>query len=66
LVTLLDKVTLASGSRVSADKGYSGAPNENLLKSKGLQSGIQKKASKHSPLTASAKRPHTLDLKYLS
>ena len=55
LGTLLDKVTLAPGSRIYADKGYSGSPNEKLLKSQGLKSGIQKKASRNSPLKTNAK-----------
>ncbi|ROT47245.1 IS5 family transposase [Candidatus Cardinium hertigii] len=53
---LLDKVNLPPGSRVYADKGYSGSPNEILLKKKKLKSAIQKKATKNNPLSVTAKR----------
>jgi len=46
LSAVLSKVALTAGSRVYADKGYSGSPNEQLLKSKGLRSAIQKKQLK--------------------
>jgi transposase, IS5 family len=56
LQDLLDKVTLKAGSRLYADKGYSGLPNETLLKKKNIKSAIQKKASKNNPLSLTAKR----------
>jgi len=37
LSAALSKVALRAGSRVYADKGYSGSPNEQLLKSRPLQ-----------------------------
>lgn len=56
LPILLDKVSLKSGSRLYGDKGYSGLPNETLLKKKNLKSAIQKKATKNHPLSPTAKR----------
>lgn len=56
LHVLLDKVELKSGSRLYADKGYTGLPNETLLKKKNLKSGIQKKATRNNPLSPTAKR----------
>ena len=55
LPLLLNKVALKPGSRLYADKGYSGLPNETVLKNKKLKSGIQKKASRNHPLSATAK-----------
>ena len=51
----LRKVRLPEGSRVLADKGYCAQANEDLLRSKGLRSGIQRKAYRHKPLTSAAK-----------
>ena len=56
LQVLLDKVALKSGSRLYADKGYSGSPNEALLKKRNLKSAIQKKATRNNPLSPTAKR----------
>ncbi|CDG49880.1 IS5-like element ISCca3 family transposase [Cardinium endosymbiont of Bemisia tabaci] len=56
LPILLDKVSLKAGSRLYGDKGYSGLPNETLLKKKSLKSAIQKKATKNHPLSPTAKR----------
>jgi IS5 family transposase len=56
LQVLLDKIKLKAGSRLYADKGYSGLPNETLLKRKNLKSAIQKKASKNKPLSTHDKR----------
>lgn len=53
---LLDKVELKPGSRLYADKGYSGLPNESLLKRKNLKSAIQKRATKNKTLSTHAKR----------
>jgi IS5 family transposase len=47
----LRKVKLPQGSRVLADKGYCAKANEELLHSKGLRSGIQRKAYRNRPLT---------------
>ncbi|CAH2559671.1 IS5 family transposase [Cardinium endosymbiont of Oedothorax gibbosus] len=60
LQVLLDKVELKVGSRLYADKGYSGSPNETLLKNKALKSAIQKKATRNNPLSPTAKRFNTL------
>lgn len=54
------KVSLARGSRVLADKGYCSQANEALLRSKGLRSGIQRKAARDNPLTYWAKRYNKL------
>jgi transposase, IS5 family len=51
LISCLDQVSLGKGSRVFADKGYCSQANEALLRSRGLRSGIQRKASKDRPLT---------------
>lgn len=56
LHVLLDKVQLKEGSRLYADKAYSGLPNATLLKHKNLKSAIQKKATRNNPLSSSAKR----------
>ena len=40
----LSKVSLPQGSRVLADKGYCTQAHETLLRSRGLRSGIQRKA----------------------
>ena len=56
LPVLLGKVNLKAGSRLYADKGYSGLPNESLLKRKNLKSAIQKKATRNNPLSFTAKR----------
>jgi len=60
LPILLDKVSLQTGSRLYGDKGYSGLPNETLLKNKKLKSGIQKKGSRNHPLSPASKRFNTL------
>jgi IS5 family transposase len=52
----LNKVKLPPRSRVLADKGYCSQANEALLHSKGLRSGIQRKAYRSMPLTRWAKR----------
>ncbi len=54
------KVLLPRGSRVLADKRYSSQVNEALLRSKGLRSGIQRKAARGNPLTYWAKRYNKL------
>jgi transposase, IS5 family len=51
----LNKVKLPPRSRVLADKGYCSQANEVLLHSKGLRSGIQRKAYRNMPLTRWAK-----------
>ena len=56
LQVLLDKIALKPGSRLYADKGYSGSPNETLRKGKNLKSAIQKKASKSKTLSAHDKK----------
>lgn len=56
LEVLLDKVTLKECSRLYADKGYSGLPNETLLKKKKLKSAIQKKATRKNRLSPTAHR----------
>jgi len=56
LVSVLDELTIPPKSRVYTDKGYSGKPNEELLKQRGLSVGIQKKARKNQPLTRWEKR----------
>lgn len=54
LPLLLNKVELKPGSRLYADKGYSGLPNQTLLKNKKLKSAIQKKATRNHSLSATA------------
>ena len=44
------------GSRLYADKGYSGLANETLLKINSIKSAIQEKSTPHQPLTDMAKR----------
>lgn len=56
LPLLWNKLDLKPGSRLYADKDYSGLPNETLLKKKNLKSGIQKKATRKHPLSSTAKR----------
>ncbi|MFM2428623.1 MAG: hypothetical protein RL012_507, partial [Bacteroidota bacterium] len=56
----LNKVKLPPRSRVLADKGYCSQANEALLHSKGLRSGIQRKAYRNKPLTRWAKRYNKL------
>lgn len=48
---VLEKIKLAPGSRVYADKGYAGNPNEQLLKTKGLRTAIQRKSTKNKTLS---------------
>ena len=52
----LDQVALPAGSRLLADKGYCSAKNEQLLRQRGLRSGIQRKACRNKPLTVWEKR----------
>jgi IS5 family transposase len=52
----LNKVKLPQNSRVLADKGYCSAKNEQLLRQRGLRSGIQRKACRNKPLTVWEKR----------
>lgn len=56
----LSQINLTQGSRVLADKGYCSQANEALLHSKGLRSGIQRKASRNRPLTTWEKRYNKL------
>ena len=56
----LRKVKLPARSRVLADKGYCAQANEALLHSKGLRSGIQRKAYRNKPLTIWEKRYNKL------
>ena len=56
----LSKVKLPARSRVLADKGYCAQANEALLHSKGLRSGIQRKAYRNKPLTIWEKRYNKL------
>ena len=51
---------LPRGSRVLADRRYSSQFNEALLRSKGLRSGIQRKAARGNPLTYWANRYNKL------
>lgn len=51
LKDVLDKIDLAQGSRVQADKGYRSKENDELLKQKKLKNGILHKAYKNKPLT---------------
>ena len=60
LATCLSKVSLPRKRRILADKGYSGQPNESLLRSKGYRSGIQRKASRGKPLSVWAQRYNKL------
>ncbi len=52
----LDQVALPRGGRLLADKGYCSAKNEQLVRQRGLRSGIQRKACRNKPLTAWEKR----------
>ena len=56
----LDKVCLPRGSRVLADKGYSSQSNEVSLRHRGFRSGIQRKAHRGRPLSASENRYNKL------
>ena len=56
LENCLRKVPLPQRSRVLADKGYCSQANEALLRSRGLRSGIQRKAYRNRPLTIWEKR----------
>jgi IS5 family transposase len=56
----LNKVKLPPRSRVLADKGYCGKANEVLLHSRGLRSGIQRKAYRNKPLTRREKQYNKL------
>ena len=60
LEATLRKVRFPKRSRVLADKGYCAKTNEALLHSKGLRSGIQRKAYRNRPLTNTEKRYNTL------
>jgi transposase, IS5 family len=56
LASCLDQASLPKGTRILADKGYCSQGNEALLRSRGLRSGIQRKACRHKPLTLWEKR----------
>ena len=56
LEACLRKGKLPQGSRVLADKGYCAKANEALIHSKGLRSGIQRKAYRGRPLSVWEKR----------
>lgn len=60
LEACLNKTQLPPGSRVLADKGYCAQANEAMLRSRGLRSGIQRKASRNKPLTIREKRYNRL------
>jgi len=47
----LDQVALPRGIRLLADKGYDSAKNRELLRQRGLRSGIQRKAYRNTPLS---------------
>jgi IS5 family transposase len=47
----ISKASLSKGSKILADKGYFGQPNEEILKKRGLKSMIQKKAVRGKALT---------------
>jgi IS5 family transposase len=55
LEACLRKTHLPPGSRVLADKGYCSKANEAMLRSRGLRSGIQRKAARNKPLTSREK-----------
>jgi transposase, IS5 family len=56
----LDQVELPVGSRLLADKGYCSVKNEQLLRQRGLRSGIQRKAHRNRPLSVWEKRYNQL------
>ena len=56
LEACLEKAKLPDRTRILADKGYCSKANEAMLRSRGLRSGIQRKAQKNSPLSRSEKR----------
>ena len=56
----LSKVSLPKRSRVLADKGYCSQANEVLLRSRGLCSGVQRKAYRNKRLRSAAKRYNKL------
>ena len=56
MASCLDQVALPSGSRILADKGYCSAKNDQLLRQRGLRSGIQRKACRNRPLSVWEKR----------
>ena len=60
LEDVLKKSQIAPGKRIYADKGYSGLPNEKLLKSYGLKSAIQKKCTKNHAISTSEKLFNTM------
>lgn len=47
---LIDKADLPEGSRVFADKGYSGEPNQKVIRRRRLKNGIMYKAARGRPL----------------
>jgi len=52
MLVLLDKASIRPGSRLHADKAYSGQKHREALKARGIKNGIQNKATKSKPLTA--------------
>lgn len=60
MASCFDQVELPSGSRILADKGYCSAKNDQLLRQRGLRSGIQRKAYRHKPLSVWEKRYNKL------
>jgi transposase, IS5 family len=56
----LDQVRLPAGSRILANKGYCSAENDQLLRQRGLRSGIQRKAHRHKPVSVWEKRYNRL------
>ncbi len=60
IAACLDQVVLPSGSRLLADKGYFSAKNDELLRQRGLRSGIQRKAYRNRPLSVWEKRYNRL------
>ena len=60
IAACLDEVSLPRGIRLLADKGYRSAKNRELLRTRGLRSGIQRKAHRNRPLSVCEKRYNVL------
>lgn len=60
MAACLEQVALSSGSRLWADKGYCSAKNRELLRQRGLRSGIQRKDARNRALSVREKRYNTL------
>ena len=60
IAACLDRVSLPAASRVFADKGYCSTQHREILRKRGLRSGIQRKAHRNRSLSAWEKRYNQL------